>query len=133
MLRAVADTHTIIWYLYNDTRLSPAARACIEEAAVTGDHIGISSITLAEMVYLVEKGRLDRAALTRLFTALEAADTVLVEIPFERPIAQAMTCIPYSAVPDLPDRIIAASAYHLGVPVLSRGHKIRTADLQTIW
>ena len=52
MLRAVADTHAVIWYLYDDPRLSPSARALIEEAAAAGDQVGVSAITLAEMVCL---------------------------------------------------------------------------------
>ncbi|WP_199194100.1 type II toxin-antitoxin system VapC family toxin [Pleurocapsa sp. CCALA 161] len=54
MIVAVADTHTIIWYLFNDERLSNIARQTIETAAVDGNQIGISSITLAEIVYLIE-------------------------------------------------------------------------------
>jgi PIN domain nuclease of toxin-antitoxin system len=51
VIRAVADTHAIIWYLYNDARLSPTARASIEDAAAAGEQVALSSITLAEMVY----------------------------------------------------------------------------------
>ena len=58
MLRAMADTHAIIWYLFADPRLSDKARTTIEEAAVEGDQIALSSITLAEIVYLSEKGRI---------------------------------------------------------------------------
>jgi len=36
-------------------------------------------------------------------------------------------------VPDLPDRIIAATALHLNVPVISRDSKIQAANLQTVW
>jgi len=79
MLRAVADTHTVIWYLYDDARLSPAARTWIEDAAAAGEQIAISTITLAEMIYLIEKGRIDAAALARLMAALDAADAVLME------------------------------------------------------
>ena len=61
---AVADTHTLIWYIYNDARLSPTARTWIESAAAASEQIAISTITLVEMVYLVEKGRIDAAALT---------------------------------------------------------------------
>jgi PIN domain nuclease of toxin-antitoxin system len=35
MIVAVADTHTIIWYLFNDERLSNIARQTIETAAVS--------------------------------------------------------------------------------------------------
>ncbi len=50
MLRAVADTHTVIWYLYDDARLSEIARTTIEGTLAAGDQIGISAITLAEIV-----------------------------------------------------------------------------------
>ena len=58
MIRAVADTHTVIWYIFDDHRLSTDARAWIETAAASGDQIALSSIALAEMVYLIEKGEL---------------------------------------------------------------------------
>jgi PIN domain nuclease of toxin-antitoxin system len=133
MLRAVADTHTIIWYLYNDARLSSTARTRIEDAAAAGDQIAISTITLAEMIYLIEKERIDATALTRLLSNLEAADAVLVEIPFDRHVAQAMGRVVRAEVPDLPDRIIAATALHLDVPIISRDRKIQASSLKTVW
>ena len=36
-------------------------------------------------------------------------------------------------VPDVPDRIIAATALALGVPLFSRDRKIRASQVQTIW
>jgi PIN domain nuclease of toxin-antitoxin system len=68
---AQADTHTVIWYLYDDPRLSPTARAEIEEAAYAGDQIGFSSITLAEIVYLGEKGRIHPEAFGRVLDSLD--------------------------------------------------------------
>jgi PIN domain nuclease of toxin-antitoxin system len=133
MLRAVADTHTVIWYLYNDARLSSTARTWIEDAAAADEQIAVSTITLAEMIYLIEKRRIDAAALARLMTDLEAADAVLVEIPFDRRVAQAMARVVRTEVPDLPDRIIAATALHLGVPVISRDRKIQASSLETVW
>jgi PIN domain nuclease of toxin-antitoxin system len=132
MISAVADTHTVIWYLYGDPRLSSVARTWIETAATTGDQIALSSITLAEMVYLIEKGRID-AALSRLMAALDAADAVLVEVPFDRRVAERLFQVLRAEVPDLPDRIIAATALYQAVPVISRDHKIRTSNLNTIW
>jgi predicted nucleic acid-binding protein len=38
-----------------------------------------------------------------------------------------------SEIPDMPDRIIAATAIHLGVPVLSRDGRIRASSVRTIW
>jgi len=133
MLRAVADTHTVVWYLYDDARLSLTARTWIEDAAAADEQIAISTITLAEMIYLIEKGRIDAAALTRLMAALDAADAVLVEVPFVRHVAQAVTRVARTEVPDLPDRIIAATALHLGIAVSSHGRKIQKSTLTTVW
>jgi PIN domain nuclease of toxin-antitoxin system len=133
MARAVADTHTVIWYLYNDARLSLTARTWIEDAAAAGEQIALSSITLAEMVYLIEKGRIDATALTRLIAELDAADAVLVEVPFDRQVAQAMRRVARTDVPDLPDRIISATALYLGIPIISRDRKIQASGLTTVW
>ena len=60
MIVAVADTHAVIWYLFSDQRLGKAASAFIDDTIAKGDHIGVSAISLAEMVYLVEKARFRR-------------------------------------------------------------------------
>jgi PIN domain nuclease of toxin-antitoxin system len=41
--------------------------------------------------------------------------------------------IPRNLVPDMPDRIIAATAVHLGVPLVSRDRRLQAAGIQTIW
>jgi PIN domain nuclease of toxin-antitoxin system len=133
MLQAVADTHALIWYLYDDSRLSAAARSCIEEAATSGDQVGFSTVTLAEILYLQEKGRMHPDALERLLTALDEPGSVLVELPFDRAVAAAMASIERDRVPDLPDRIIAATAQLYGVPVISRDRQITVSGLSVIW
>ena len=133
MIRAVADTHAVIWYLYDDPRLSETARATIEAAAASGEQVAFSSITLAEIVYLAERGRIRSETLDRLLRAVDEEDVVLVEIPFDRTVARAMAAIPRQEVADLPDRIIAATASGLGVPVISRDRVVQTSQVPSIW
>ncbi len=33
----------------------------------------------------------------------------------------------------MPDRIIAATALHLGLPLVTRDHRIRASSVTTIW
>lgn len=54
MIASVADTHTALWHLFDDKRLSAAAEAFINEAATARGKIAISTISLAEVVYLIE-------------------------------------------------------------------------------
>ncbi|RPH57017.1 MAG: PIN domain-containing protein [Chloroflexi bacterium] len=133
MIRAVADTHAVIWHLYADERLSEKAKKAIEQAAKQGDQIGFSAITLIEMVYLVEKGRIDPNALDRLLAAMETGNSVLVEIPVTGEVAREMRQVSRESIPDMPDRIIAATAQTIKVPIISRDGKIKVSGLKTIW
>ena len=133
MLRAVADTHAVIWYIFADPRLSATARTTIEQIAIEGNQIGFSSITLAEIVYLSERGRINADTLARLLAAVDSEDALLVEIPFDRNIALTLRQVDRSQIPDLPDRIIAASALYLNVPVISRDRRIQLSSVNTIW
>jgi PIN domain nuclease of toxin-antitoxin system len=133
VIRSVADTHTVIWYLYADNRLSANARTAIERAAASGDQVAFSAITLAEIVYLAEKGRIQPDTYTLLSSAISAQDAVLVVVPFDETVAGYLHQVQRDQVPDLPDRIIAATALTLEVPVISRDSKIRLSSVATIW
>ena len=133
MIAGVADTHAALWYLFDDERLSVAAGDFIDQAAIARNSIVVSSISLAEIVYLIEKNRLSANAYTDLKAAFSDPDHVFKEAPFNAEIVDAMRQIPRADVPDMPDRIVAATAAYLGAPVISRDRRIRASDLQTIW
>ncbi len=130
---AVADTHAVIWYLYGDSRLSVRARQVFEGAAKQGNIVSLSSMTLAEIVYLSEKGRIAPATINLILAELDSATAVLVETPMDRHVITAMRTINRADVPELPDRVIAATAAHLGVPLISRDGKIQASGLITVW
>ena len=123
MIAGTADTHTAIWYFFNDARLSFAA----------GSQTAVSSISMAEIVYLIEKNRLSANAYTDLKAALDDPDHVFQEAPFTVEIVDALRQVPRADVPDMPDRIVAATAVYFGVPVISRDGKIRASNVRTIW
>ena len=133
MIAGVADTHTALWYLFNDDRLSFAAGDFIDKAAAKGSQIVVSSISMAEIVYLLEKNRLPANAYVDLKASLDDPDHVFKEAPFTVEIVDAMKQVARAAVPDMPDRIVAATAVYFGVPALSRDGKIRASNVQTIW
>jgi hypothetical protein len=41
--------------------------------------------------------------------------------------------IPDTQVPDMPDRIVAATDLYFEAPVISRDGRIRAANLNTLW
>ena len=133
MILAVADTHAVIWYLFNNPHLSALALSQFNRAAETGEQIAVSSVTFVEIVYLLEKGRIPATTLEVLATELQKADALIVEIPLDMSISRAMASVERASVPDMPDRIIAATALHLGVPLISRDRRIQLSEAETVW
>jgi PIN domain nuclease of toxin-antitoxin system len=132
MLVAATDTHALLWYLYDDQRLSGRARSFLDDATEGADTVAVSSITPAEIVYLVEKRRVPPQSLERVLVVLRQG-APFVEIPVDRNVVRSMVRISRRDVPDLPDRIIAATALRLGVPLISRDGRIRLSSVPTIW
>ena len=132
MYSGVTDTHALIWYIWANPKMSPAAKAAIESAVAAGTEIGVSTMTLIEIVYLAEKGRIDRRT-HALVKALLTGGEVFGEVPITGQIAEVLRTIPRHEVPDMPDRVIAATAVHLSVPLISRDGKIRASSVTTIW
>ncbi len=133
MIAGVADTHTALWYLFGDPRLSATAKAFIDQAAVDRRSIEISPISLAEIVYLVEKNRIPTSALEDLEAALENENHVFKEAPFTKEVVKVLHRVSSEDVPDMPDRVVAATALYLGVPVISKDRRIQTSSVQSIW
>jgi len=130
---AVADTNALIWYIYDSPRLTTNAREIFEQVAQGDDVIGFSSISLAEIVYLEEANRIPEDSLAYLLESVDIADPILAEVPFDRQIAQAMPLVERAQIPDLPDRIISATAIHFDVPLITSDRKIRSSNVETLW
>ena len=52
--------------------------------------------------------------------ALAGEDHVFKEAPVTIGVVDAMRLVARASVPDMPDRIVSATAVHLGVPVINR-------------
>ena len=133
MAAIAVDTHAIVWYLSLDPRLSARAAEALDRATLLGDAIHVPSICLVELTYLIEKGRVPAVARQRLINAIDDPLTPCRLAPLDRGVADALENVSRSEVPDLPDRIVSATAASLGVPLVSRDAKIRASKIQTIW
>lgn len=133
MISAVGDTHTVIWFLARDKRLSSVAKNFIDASAQKRQYIAVSAITFFEIVYLVEKRRIPVESLSLLTLEMTSSNAIFKEIPIDLSIARTMAKISPIHIPDLPDRIVSATALHLGVPLITRDAKIQSSAIQTIW
>jgi PIN domain nuclease of toxin-antitoxin system len=77
------------------------------------------------------KSAFDAAAASRRKIALSVIS--LAEAPVTSEIIGVIRDVLRANVPDMPDRIVAATAVYFGVPVISRDGQIRTSGVRTIW
>jgi PIN domain nuclease of toxin-antitoxin system len=130
----VADTHAIVWYLVEPERLSQVALDALEGSIAAGSPVYISAISLIEICYLIEKRRIATDLLQRILAVLNDPNPSLVVVPIDLAISIAIREIDRDTVPDMPDRIIAATALHLNLPLVTRDRKIRAEGaIVTIW
>jgi PIN domain nuclease of toxin-antitoxin system len=132
-MSVVLDTHTVLWYLEYSQELSAIARTTIEDAIRDARDVHVSAISLIETVYLAERRRIPIDALQRLRSALADPKSGLFVASVDADVADALQNVPRDAVPDMPDRIIAATALHLGLPLVTRDRRLQAAGIETIW
>lgn len=127
MSDVLADTHSVVWSLYDPGRLSPAAFTALNSATQAG-RILISTITLVELTYLAGRRTFPYSGvLPRLYALLGDPAEPLEALPLTIEVAQALDRVPRAEVPDMPDRIIAATAVAHNLALVSADSDIRNS------
>ncbi len=134
MKQYVADTHSMIWHLTQDRRLSRRARKILDSADKGYDQVLVPSIALVEAVFLVQRQRVPERAITALFALSEDQQASIRVVPLDMAVAEAVGDFGPAAIPDMPDRIIAATARALDVPLITADPIIAESDLvDVVW
>ena len=129
----VIDAHGLIWYLEDSPRLGSAAREALDACDRGEITVYVPTICLVEIIYLQEKRRIPDDLKALLDVELHAGTSGLALIALTPEIAGAVARVPRDEVPDMPDRIIAATALHMDLPLITRDRRIQLADVDTIW
>ncbi len=132
-MAAVLDTHAAIWYVFIRKRLSQDALRFIRRSVDNGRPVYVSAISIVETIYLIERGRIPLEAIQRLEAGLKDPASGLLVAPVDEDVAEAVRKVARDIIPDMPDRIIAATALHLGLPLITRDQRIQAAGIKTIW
>ena len=133
MSAVVADTQAVVWYLTEPHPLSPPAVEAMDAATAAGEPIWVASITLVELRYLIEKNKLPATVLEWLAAELDDDSSAFDLVALTREITDTMGVVAREKVPDLPDRIIAATALALGIPLVTSDRQIRASGVPVIW
>ena len=119
----VLDTHVLVWYFTGNARLSPEARNLIDEVRQQGGRLLIPTIVLAEALNIAAKGRV-------VFDFQQLYQLVRDEPEFEIVefgIDVFDETLRVSAVPEIHDRIIVATARFFGADLLIKDGVIRSS------
>lgn len=134
MSEYVTDTHALIWHLAKSKKLSDTASEIFQKADDGWNRIYVPAIVIVELIYLVEKNRVKQSLLADVIALLktENGSYALAELDLET--AEAMMGITREQVPEMPDRLVAATARKLDIPLISRDLAIQgEKSLDVIW
>ena len=140
-------------YLFNRTNNQTTCRVLITNFVVTTDRpfwntfVPKDTITVSkkppfslsggffiQVFYLIENNRLVPQTLSSLVQFLKTSNASFITQELTSEIALTLAQIPRSTVPDMPDRIIAATALYLNLPLVTKDRKIQAlTSIQTIW
>lgn len=113
--------------------ISHTARTALLQAEADPGIIYVPVISVVEARYLVEKGSITEEVFGKLCDYLVDPNTAPTAVPLTLEIASVLRDVLKRTVPDMPDRIIAATALHLGLPLITRDRKIQASQIQSIW
>ncbi len=127
----VTDTHSLVWHLTDSPQLSPKAKAIFVGADEREEQIVIPCIVFFELLYLTEKKRIVQS-FSSLITMVGSSRNYRVE-PLCLPIIRRAVKVPRDKVADPWDRIIAATALQVGLPLITRDQVFGKVGLDTTW
>ncbi len=130
MKRYVSDTQCIIWYFAEEEhRMPKAARSAFKGVKEGTVQVLVPCIALVEAVFLAERQRVPRAILAELLALSDAPAESIRAIPLDLAVARAVGDFGPATVPELADRIIAATARALNLPLLTTDPAIAASGL----
>ena len=129
MSRVLVDTHALLWFVFDDARLSARAAGVLSDRSVAKL---VSVVGLWEIVIKNQIGRLDLGMDVSAFLDEHVARRLLEVVPVE-----IEHLVGYGALPlhhrDPFDRLMAAQARILGTPVVTSDPSFGAYGVETIW
>lgn len=110
----VTDTHSMVWYLLEDPRLSKKVLEIFEESA-NKSIIFIPTIVLAEMMFISEKGKV-KISFKETLEEIENCEKFEI-ISLDLYIIRMASKLEYDL--GMHDRLIVATALYLDTPLLT--------------
>lgn len=126
----LADTMALVWHIQKDRKLGKRAQQILTASEQGRYTVAISGVTLMEVLYLSERGRIsvNLATLQNLFA--QSSNYAVIPVDFDVATASALI----DDIPELHDRVIAGTAAWLNIPILTNDPDMTASrHVRTIW
>jgi PIN domain nuclease of toxin-antitoxin system len=127
-MRLLLDTHVLIWWFNEPSRLSQKAYSLLRGS---GNSIFVSAAAAWELAIKVNSGKVDALSLISDL-ASHVAEEGFAELPISMQQAVRAGLLPRHHR-DPFDRVLVAQAQDLGIPVLSADRVLDRYDVKRIW
>jgi len=126
----VVDTHALLWWFTDSTRLSPKASEFFEKCEKGETVIFIPSIVIAESLSIFDKKRIS-FNFEDLFEKIRNSENFVL-VALDYPVLLKM--ITMKEVPELHDKIIASTAKYLELPIITKDKVLQNLPfIETRW
>ncbi|MCP3964490.1 MAG: type II toxin-antitoxin system VapC family toxin [bacterium] len=127
-MKALLDTHVLLWWLGPASRLSPAQWQVIEGAGAE-EPLWVSEITLWEIATLHSLKRIDLRLPLRDWLEKATAPPLVRRIGISPAIAAEVAALPDTFHRDPADRVLVATARVRGATLLTQDQRILNAGI----
>lgn len=130
---AVTDTHALIWYAQSERRrLGSLARRIFDAVDDRKAVVYVPTLALAEIGEAIRKGNVQLAQPFSVWAQKLLSTKHFIPVDVTWDVVRRAEEL-YS-IPERGDRLIAATAAHLGFPLITRDPEIaRAAGVEVIW
>ncbi|CAN5876894.1 type II toxin-antitoxin system VapC family toxin [soil metagenome] len=130
----VLDTHALIWWVSEPSRIPERARRLLDSAVERRTPVGVSAISIWEVAMLVARDRLAFTMSADLWISHVEALPFLTFLPVDNRIAVRSVHLVGFPNRDPADRIIAATALGVDATLVTADAQLRAyAPLKTTW
>ena len=128
-MKILLDTHTFLWWITDDQKLSGRAREIISDGS---NELFLSAATGWEMAIKAQIGRLKLPGEPIRFILEQMRINAIQSLPIQMNHALHVSTLPQHHR-DPFDRLLIAQAQLEGLPVLSSDHQLANYQVEVIW
>ncbi len=126
----VTDTHSLIWYLLDSPKLGTNANQAFREIEEGKSYLIIPAIVIAEIIFLVQKGKI-KADLDALLLKIQESNNFQIS---SLGLNELLCLKDHTEIPEMHDRFIVCEAFLKKAKIITNDREIKDTNIvEVIW